>query len=75
MVISVTTLSVQPDWSANCAIFGGLWRLTNAKGLVVVAENGPRDSQEGRVLSAVNEAITTLLKVNVVNPDVLAGVL
>lgn len=41
----------------------------------MVAENGPRDSQEGRVLSAVNEAITTLLKVNVVNPDVLAGVL
>ena len=76
MVISVTTLSVQPGWLVRRVHdIQSAQLLTNTESLVVVAENSPGDGQEGRVLSAVNEAITALLEVNVVNPDIFAGVL
>jgi hypothetical protein len=56
---------------AGCEL---LW-LTNAECLVVVAQNGPRDGQKRRILAAVNEAIATVLQMDVVNPNVGAVIL
>jgi phenylpyruvate tautomerase PptA (4-oxalocrotonate tautomerase family) len=41
----------------------------------VVAQNGPRDGQKRRILAAVNEAIATVLQMDVVNPNVGAVIL